>query len=480
MKVGGLGDVAGSLPDALRALPAEPDVRLMLPLHGGFDSRDLGLRLIASFGMLGYTREWKVQVYETVASGSPVYFVSGDGIDPDGPVYRPSAAADGPKYLFFSLAALEFCRQIGWRPDIIHANDWHTAFAVYALKQRYGSEPFWTETGSLQTIHNLPYQGQGAESALPEFDLPLSADPCVPEWARGFPLALGISAADKVNTVSPGYAWEILTHDHGAGLDPLLTARRDDLSGILNGIDTESWNPTTDAYLAHRFDLSRLADRAKNKLALQAELGLGASAAVPLLAMIGRIDVQKGVDVALAALVLSLDLAWSVVFLGTGDPALEAAILEFCRQYPDRARAILTYDGPLAHRIYAGADALLIPSRYEPCGLTQMFGMRYGCLPIARAAGGLTDTIVDDGNGGDGTGFLVPGMSEPEFSEGMRRALRVYKDKKTWKRMQRNAMKQDFSWRASARLYLDLYRQIHSIRQAERNRMAGKQTRDVR
>jgi starch synthase len=464
MKVGGLADVAGSLPRMLMRHSDPPEVRLFLPLHGGVMLGEGAAKPVDSLVFEGQLRPWQAHLHVEETVVPPVYFIGGDGIEQESPVYSAYPAADGLKFALFSLAALEFCRRMGWQPDLVHANDWHTALAVHALRTLHRDDPYWARTASLLTIHNLPYQGQDAEPALTEFQMQASDDARVPEWGLGVPLALGISAADKVNTVSPGYAAEAQTPEHGAGLEKLLAARSADFSGILNGIDVESWNPAEDKDIISRFDVTHPGARRPNKLSLQAELGLGPNSAIPLLAIVGRLDEQKGIDIALEALTQCLDQAWRLVVLGTGDPRLESAVREFFRRHPDRGRAHLRYDASLARRIYAGADMLLIPSRYEPCGLTQMLGMRYGCLPVARAVGGLKDTIRDADDSPNGTGFLVAGSSPVDFAEGIRRGLRTFARPMRWGRLQRNAMREDFSWAPSVEKYVDLYREALAAR----------------
>jgi starch synthase len=283
-------------------------------------------------------------------------------------------------------------------------------------------------------------------------------DDRLPSWAASLPLPMGLAAADRIVAVSPGYAGEILTEEFGAGLDGYLHNRSDVISGILNGLDLEAWDPETDKALHTNFALGSLKDRQANKLALQNTLGFLKDPKMPLLGMITRMDYQKGIDMAIEALAAIADQEWQAVILGTGDPQQEGAAAQLAQQFPEKVRAVLRFDGQLARQIYAGADMHLIPSRYEPCGLTQMIAMRYGCVPLGRATGGLRDTIIDyHQSPATSTGFLYEGASGQALADAIVRGLGVYYDGRRWQGLQRRGMKQDFSWEKAARLYYDKY-----------------------
>lgn len=461
-KVGGLGDVAGALPAALQSLPEKPEVRVVLPLHGAFDQHKFALEKVMDFALAAGGSELAIAVHATIFEGVQIYFVLSPGWSAAAPVYQADPGKDAYKYACFSLAALEFCRKMQWQPDIVHANDWHTALAVYSLRQQKKVDAFFKRTSSLLTIHNLPYQGHGAEPALQRLGIPAASDAAVPEWARQVPMAMGLAAADWISAVSPGYAREILTPEFGAGLEELLRTRTANLTGILNGLDIDKWNPASDANLKTNYRLRDFVGaRKKNKHVLQMELGLAPNSGLPLLAMIGRVDVQKGVDLAMAALESMLDDQWQFVILGTGDPDLEQSATQFAERFPQRVRAIIGYDDALARGIYAGADAILIPSRYEPCGLTQMIAMRYGCIPIAQAVGGLADTIRDvDESGGAATGFLIQSLRVSDIAQRTRHALAKTRDTRFWRGLQRRGMRADFSWDNSAHEYHALYQHL--------------------
>lgn len=458
IKVGGLGDVAGSLPPAIRALPQQPDLRVVLPLHPAIDRGAFDLKPVAVPTIAYQDGVIPAEVFETNVNGVPVYLVSGEPVAAAEGVYSADTYSDGVKYTFFSLAALALAKALDFKPDVVHAHDWHTAAAVYALKVK--RDPFFENTAALLTVHNLPYLGNEAGPALQDFGLPPSVGGPLPDWATNMPLPLGLLAADKINTVSPGYAEEMLTPEFGAGLEDFLISRKEDLFGVLNGLDVEGWNPETDKALQAQFSQKTLVARKTNKEQLEIELGFSPEPDLPLIAFIGRMDHQKGVEIGLGALREIADLPWRAVILGTGDPAMEEAARQLEADYPDRARAVIRFDGGLARRIYAGADMLMIPSRYEPCGLIQMIGMRYGCVPVARAVGGLKDTITDYDAAEDSAGFLFQEASPQAMAAALERALGVFADKRRWRGLQLRGMGRDFSWSRSAKKYMDVY---HSL-----------------
>jgi starch synthase len=460
VKIGGLGDVAGALPPALLSLPDHPDVRLVIPLHKQINQKTYKLKPVAAFEVEHAGGPIQAEVFKTNLNNLTVYLINGAPFEEAEFVYTSDTLADGYKYTFFSLAALELCRTIDWQPDIVHAHDWHTAASVYALKTNYRKDPFYQATSTLLTIHNLPYLGNGAGPALKNFGIPKASKSALPWWAQDMPLPLGLLTADKINTVSKGYAQEMLTPDFGSGLEEFLQTRQSDLIGILNGLDLDNWNPETDPYLRENFNTESLGRRAKNKTTLQNELGLSTNRDLPLLAFIGRMDHQKGVDIALEALRNIADLEWQAVILGTGDPNIEISANQLADEMPDRVRALIRFDSTLARKIYAGADIMMIPSRYEPCGLIQMISMRYGCIPVARSTGGLKDTILDYGSHRAGTGFLFPQANPDSMANALRRACTTYSDKRRWPYLQKRGMQKNFSWKKSALQYQNLYQML--------------------
>lgn len=460
-KVGGLGDVAGSLPQSLLAHKDVDDVRLVLPLHSPYDLSSYELELICEFSVIHPDGKVDAKVYQHNIDELIVYFIDGEPVANHPSVYTADPANDGNKYVFFSLAALELAKTLKWQPDIVHGNDWHAAPAVYALKIQ--NDPFFKNTKTIITVHNLPYLGKGAEGALAAFGLPGSTDETLPIWARYMPLPLGLSAADKITAVSSGYADEILTQEYGSGLHEFLGVRKNQLSGILNGLNMDYWDPKTDRQI-HNYSTSTLDERIENKKKLQTELGFGINRQIPLISVISRMDHQKGIDLIIRALRSLMDKSWRAVIHGSGDPEIEERVRRLCREFPDRIQAKLNYDDDLPHRIYAGSDMILIPSRYEPCGMTQMIAMRYGCIPIARATGGLRDTIQDYGvDKNTATGFLFETASAKELSARIRKGLGVYGDEEAWRRLQSNGMTQDFSWGDSTEKYVQLYKELITL-----------------
>ena len=467
IKVGGLGDVAGSLPRALLQLSAdqtggyEVDVRLVLPFHAAIRKKVAAPEFLFEFEVPAKHGPMRASAYQVEVNGVHTYLIAGASIGEGSSIYSLDATVDGPKYFFFSLAALEFVKVLGWQPDILHANDWHTALSVYALSFKRQVDAFFIKTRSVLTIHNLPFMGAGTEAALDDFGLPPSGDARLPWWLRRYPLPLGLQAADRIVAVSPTYAREILTPEFGRGLESFLQARQDSIIGILNGIDQESWDPAKDPQIPVNFDSASLEKRMQNKIALAGEFSLNPDPKIPLVVLISRMDQQKGVDLAVDGLAQSIQERWQAILLGTGEPRLEEACRQLERDHPDRVRAAIRFDGGLSRRMYAGADILLLPSRYEPCGLAQMFAMRYGCVPLARLTGGLQDTIVDAASSeGDGTGFLFKPATSTALAETLLRALAVFADPESWSAIQRRAMRRDFSWQNSSIQYVKLYQQL--------------------
>lgn len=457
VKVGGLGDVAGTLPRALRALTSEVtgniklDVRLVLPLHSVI--RQESLRPVGIYSIPRGESEVQVEAFEGVLDGMPVYFIDGQPIRASGAVYSSNNKLDGEKYTFFSLAALELPRQINWIPDVIHTNDWHTALASYGnLARRWDDRK--NRTASVVTIHNLPFLGPDVKETLAAYSLPL-ANTDLPTWARVMPMPLGLWASDAIVAVSPTYADEILQPDFGCGLQDFLKNRTSTLHGILNGLDISSFDPQTDSALAANFNVDSLAVRPRNKAALQERVGLPVDPDVPLLGMVSRMDQAKGIDIALRGLKMLRKQNWQWVILGAGDARLETMARKLQEELPERVRVETRYDAKLARQIYGSADILLMPSRYEPCGISQMIAMRYGCVPLVRAVGGLRDTVTE----GE-TGFVFMDAKAKSFNDAVKRALTLHPHHSRWLNLQKAGMARDFSWPISARKYFELYKKL--------------------
>ncbi len=459
VKVGGLGDVAGELPPALRRLGVE--LRLMLPFHRSIDRDALPLELIAEFEIDRNLLGLPAKVWRTNLTHGPVELLDGEPIRRAQGVYGDHEH-ELEKFLFSSMAALRACEAQAWKPDILHAHDWHAAFAVIWLASQRAGNAFWSRTRTLLTIHNLGYHGDESSSMLDAYGLSPPSSEAMPAWARNRPLAMGLAAADWISTVSQTYAREILEPAYGHGLEGLLRIRNDRLVGILNGIDQNIWDPSQDEALPDRFSMDTLDRRRAMKSALQEELGLPVDPQVPLMAMVTRMDHQKGVDLAFEALDGLHSKPWQFVVLGSGDVNLEALAREFGQRHPGNSRMILRFDPPLARRIYAGADMILLPSRYEPSGLAQMIGMRYGCVPVARATGGLKDTVIDETSGDSANGFLFGLAHADSLRAALERAFVAHANSSRWRALQETGMSQDFGWSRPAQRYYELYRTVAS------------------
>jgi starch synthase len=463
-KVGGLADVAGSLPKALRGLGH--DVRLMMPRYGTISSDEFQLEKIGEPFRVpaGGGKEYVHLIGSTMGEDIPVYLLWNEHyFTSREKVY--GFEDDAQRFAVFGRGVLQAMRMLDWRPDVIHANDWHTAVVPTWLDMAGWREPYYRDIATLFTIHNLSYQGITGRLILTFAKMEdvehLSVEPPgAVNW-----MAQGIAHSDLINTVSERYAKEILTPEMGMGLESLLRKREDRLHGVLNGLDYDEWNPVTDPWVPHNFDIRTLDRRAANKTALQQQARLPARSDVPLIGMVSRLDQVKGMDL------LEPTLTWLLsehdaqfVVLGTGDPRYHEMFEEVQERYPDRMRAFLKFDAALARRIYASADMFLMPSVVEPCGLGQMIAMRYGSVPIVRETGGLADTVIDhDSAGGRGTGFVFLENSPEACQQALRRALEVYQDRETWRALQMRGMESDFSWTASAQKYVDLYHRATEV-----------------
>ncbi|MFQ5410167.1 MAG: glycogen synthase [Anaerolineales bacterium] len=454
VKVGGLGDVLGALPAALRA--KGHDVRLVLPAYSHVDV--LNAEHVANFDLLWDRQPTPVQAHLRSLDGVPVYLLGSAPIAKHPGVYGASIAEDGPKFVFYSLAALELARTIDFQPDVLHVHDSHPGAAVYKLAQARSEGPFWAQTASVVTIHNLPYQNKHAGDALARAGLAPARALAIPHWARDSLMALALAYADEINAVSPGYAREITTEEYGAGLHELLKTRADHLRGILNGLDYNSWNPATDAVLRAPYDATRLPARVVNKADLQTQLGL-AQRDAPLLGVVSRLDHQKGIDLlpsALEPMLASGEIQLAV--LGAGAADIEADLRRLQDRHPAAIALRFQFDAALARQIYAGVDVFLMPSRYEPCGLGQMIAMRYGAVPIVRATGGLADTVVDyDVRRRRSTGFVFEEYSGRALRAALQRAMIVFADRRRWRSLMRRGMAMRFSWERSATAYEIMY-----------------------
>jgi starch synthase len=461
-KTGGLADVLGALPPALARLGW--DVAVAVPRYRGVDAGVPIDRFVVGVG--GFVRE--TRVYEApMGSGARALLVDAPDLFDRDELYTVDGAdyPDNPRrFAFLVRAALEFAARQESAPAIVHAHDWQAGLAPVYLKTLYARHPAFVNTVSVMTIHNLAYQGVAEPDWLPRLDLPwdlLSLDR-MEYWGRISLLKGGIMDAAAITTVSPRYAQEIQTQELGFGFDGILRFRSADLVGILNGIDAKQWNPATDSHLPMVYDAANLGGKRASKLELLARYGLPREAADrPLVAMISRMVDQKGFDLiaALAGQLPSLDA--SFIVLGTGEPRYQDMWRSLASLHPDRIGAVIGFDEGLAHLIEAGADLFLMPSRFEPCGLNQMYSLRYGTVPVVRRVGGLADTVQDDV-----TGFVFDEYSPAALLDALGRALQRYRNPRKWQALQLAGMKKDYSWDRSAREYVKIYKRASGFAEA--------------
>jgi starch synthase len=466
VKVGGVGDVGGSLPRAVRRLGH--DVRVALPFYRAID-HDIERERVASAN--GAT------IWRAERDGLPLYLLQHEAFEREN-VYGYDD--DDARFLAFcdGLLACFAIRQAepveaGWTPDIIHLHDWHTALVASRLA---GATHPWSRAATIFTIHNLGYRGDIDKAFAREHGFaPTSfvAPPGVKPAVAYSALAQGVLHAQLVSTVSPTYAREIVQPEQGGTLAPLLSSLGDRLSGILNGIDTEEYNPAADPHLAVQYDAASLDKRVENKTALQHQLGLPLNDA-PLIGVVTRLFQQKAPDVALAAVEQVLrDTQFQFVLLGTGAPKYEQLARDLAARHPGHVAVRIAFDYALGQLIYGASDLFLMPSRYEPCGLGQMIAMRYGAVPVVRRTGGLADSVEPyDAANDSGTGFLFDTLTPHALSATLRGALALYKDHTAWRKLQLRAMRRDFSWSNAARRYVELYERAGRVAPANGARSA--------
>ena len=463
VKTGGLGDVGGSLPAAL--LKRSQDVRLLLPAYPEALGKITKSRKRATTSYYNLP----VEIIETRLPGSNVIAWLVDcpaAFDRPGGPYADKAGVpwrdNALRFAIFCHAAVDIALnrlQLGWQPDVVHCNDWQTGLAP-ALLSLYPERP-----ATVFTIHNLAYQGVFAPQTFLDLQLPAEL------WQMNgleFHGQLsfikgGLAYADRINTVSPTYAREIIDFKYGDGLDELLKHRIERLSGILNGIDEKHWNPGADKYLVQKYNRQTLNRKSLNKTALQRELALPEDASIPMIGMVSRLVEQKGMEIILQSLARLLAMPVQLVILGTGDPHYVIELSDWARQYPERLMVTIGFDESLAHRIEAASDLYLMPSIFEPCGLNQLYSLRYGTLPIVTKVGGLADTVTDASeeniSNGTANGFVLESNSATALVDTVRRALALLRKPEKWRQLQITAMSGDFSWQKSADRYIALYQQ---------------------
>jgi starch synthase len=464
-KVGGMADVVGSLPVALRKLGV--DARVIIPHYGFINDDKFHIVPAFHFEFPRATGVTDVHVYQAVQDGVPVYLVQGwPFFGTENAVYS-DWGWDVPRFIFFNqvvmAVAWELSKREGWFPDVFHINDWHTGLIPFLLEVTK-SDPNWGRVASILSIHNMAYQGEHVGGWMWQLGIPGRNHRDL-LW-RGLGdnlLAMAIAYSDKVSTVSPRYAVEIQYPYMGYGLDELVRTRANDMVGILNGLDMDLWNPETDKLLASNYNADNFVEkRPANKRQLQLDSGLETRDDVMVIGVVSRLVAQKGFDLALPALRNMLENAdVQFILLGAGEPELDYQFWRLGKDFPHKAKIFSGYNAAVAQRIYAGCDVFLMPSHFEPCGIGQMIAMRYGALPLVRETGGLADTVqnYDNGSADQGLGFVF-NWETPEAVLGtLYWALDTFHNKKdAWRRMQRRGMQTDLSWENSAQKYIDLYR----------------------
>ena len=476
-KTGGLADVAGSLPKALKGLGL--DARIIMPFYRQIQEiqgsgvrgqgseekteiKDTGIRVSVPIGF----REISIPVFQAEANGITAYFLKRDEYFdrkylytmPDGDYFD-----NAERFILFSRGVIEAVKRLGFKPDIIHCHDWQTGLIPAYLKTIYKDAPFFADTRTAFTIHNIAYQGQFPYS---HFHLAgLGKEVFTPEgiefWGSMNLLKAGIVFSDIVTTVSEKYSKEIQTSEFGYGLEGVLTANMGKVFGVLNGVDYDDWSPEKDKFIKANYDYRNLGGKAECRKDLLKEYGLNLPDSAPVIGIISRLADQKGFDILSQAMEELMSMNIGIVVLGTGEKKYHDLFAELAKKYPKKLGVKITFDNKIAHKIEAGSDMFLMPSKYEPCGLNQIYSLKYGTIPIVRATGGLDDTIQDyDPKTAEGNGFKFNEYSSKALVVKVKKALEAFSDKKEWKKLVQNAMQQDFSWERSAKRYVELYKKI--------------------
>jgi len=465
VKTGGLADVTGTLPKVMKNLGI--DVRVILPKYKGIDERAFPMRYRNQKISCHVSQAFvEAEIVESEYNGVTAYLVEKDDYyyrdylfsTPDGD-YLDNAEV----FIFLSKSILEAIKVTGFVPDVLHCNDWETALVPFFLKTSYKNDPFFKDIATLFTIHNLGYQGLFWHHDM--HLLNVGWEYFTPDYIEFFGrinfLKAGIVFSDVLNTVSKHYSKEIQTPEFGHGLDGILRTRKADLYGIVNGIDYEEWNPEKDRHLPVQYSADDMGNKSLCKKALQKAFSLPVNQNIPLLATISRLADQKGFDLLCQSIeeLLAINGGLQYVVLGTGDRKYHDLLSALAKKFPRSFAIKIAYDNAFAHLIEAGADMYLMPSRYEPCGLNQLYSLRYGTVPIVRGVGGLEDTITDfTVNPAEGTGFKFYDYSKASLLDAIGRALKIFRKKQDWARLVRQCMAADFSWEKSAREYIDLYK----------------------
>ena len=462
ISTGGLGDVLGSLPQSIVACDPKADVRVVLPLYQKIKEKYADVLEYVGNTTVGLS--WRNQycgIYKYELGGVTYYFLDNEYYFKRGSIYGDFD--DAERFAFFGKAVLDIMPTIDFYPDILHANDWQSATTIIYLKRKYYLNPYYCDIKTIYTIHNIDYQGIYSMSILGDvFGLDCFGDRSIVEYNGNINLTKGaIVCSDIVSTVSQRYADEIQTEFYSSGLHYILHQYSDKITGIVNGIDVNYYNPENDEVIAKKYSSSDISGKAECKRQLQEMCGLEQNPSVPVVSMISRLASHKGFDLVKYILPEMLDLGIQFVLLGTGEFELEEYFKSIQKAYPDKVKVFLEFNKDLSKKIYAGSDIFLMPSKSEPCGLSQMISSVYGAVPVVRETGGLYDTIKPYNiYNGEGNGFTFANYNAHEMKDAVARAVDLYNDKKKWSTLLKTVMDTDFSWNVSAKKYIDLYRSV--------------------
>ena len=477
MKTGGLADVSAALPQTLAKLGHE--VRIVVPKYGAVDDRKFKIHEVVRLKDLQVDIGGKEVIFSLKSCFLPgqrvrvqIYFLDNDEyfgsrnslyVNPaNGKDYKDN----DERFVLLSKSIFELIQKLGWIPDLIHCNDWQCGLIPAYLKTVYKDEEQFQQFKTLFTIHNIAYQGEFPASSFKKLGLPaeLNSEKGILHKGKVNFMKSGLMFADAINTVSKTYAEEITKDDkYSSGLKGLLSKRKKDLYGIINGIDIKVWNPEKDKHLPKKYNIKTLANKAFNKQALTERFGLKYDENIPVLGIISRLFDSKGIDLVQKIFKDLMKLDIQLILLGTGDKKYHTFFDKMAHKHNDKFACYLGFNDDLAHLIESGADIFLMPSKFEPCGLNQMYSLRYGTVPVVRETGGLADTVVKfNEKTGEGNGFVFKKYDANEFLKEIKRAVKVFNDKKTWTQIMKSGMKSDFSWHSSAKKYIDLYKTILS------------------
>ncbi|MFQ5963519.1 MAG: glycogen synthase GlgA [Candidatus Scalinduaceae bacterium] len=470
-KTGGLADVSGSLPTFLKKLGC--DVRVALPFYRMVKEQNIPFDTIfkdLEVPAKGVTLKAGIN-QSSLNDDIPVYFIKYDKFFDRENLYSTSRgdyADNAERFIFFSRSIFELCRKVNFQPDIIHCHEWQTGLIPTYLRTLYNNDKLFSKTAALYSIHNIAYQGIFEKEVFEKTCLPnrLLINKVIEFYGKISFMKVGIIYSDIINTVSQKYSREIQTEEYGCGLQDIIKDRAGVLFGVINGVDYSEWNPETDKFIVANYNANDFSGKVKCKEDLLLQFNLPISLKErPLLGIVSRMAKQKGFD--LLSKVIDELMTFDIVFvlLGIGDERYHNLFQEYAHRYPERIGVRIAYDNKLAHKIEAGADIFLMPSRYEPCGLNQIYSLKYGTIPLVRATGGLDDTIKDYySKDGTGTGFKFDEYKASVFIDKVKEALCVFANKEKWLQLMTNAMSQDFSWERSARAYIELYKKAISTR----------------